>query len=156
SAPELRLVADINVILSHEREFAIAANAEDGEAGAERLDAATFTHQKRLDAGCDHHTRAGIKGERAQLDSAAADVLDESGLTAGRMDRKHGDTILAPRENFPAVKVNRRRRPVRLIKEPAARVNMDSTRPLPGRRFWIRQRLLHEQRLAREPTPRLS
>src|SRR5207244_10305783 len=41
-------------------------------------------------------------------------------------------------------------------KKPAVRVHMDSTGPLPEGGLWIEQCFLHEQRLARKPSRRLS
>src|SRR5207247_3441488 len=156
AAPELCLAADIDIVLADEREFAIVANAEHGKAGAQHFDAPAFPHRKRLDAGRNHHASARIHREGAQLDTVALDVLNQGRLAGVRVDREHGDAVLASRENVLALKINRRRRTVRLVDEPAVRMNMDSACALSERRFWRRKRLLDEHGLAGKPNRGVS
>src|SRR3989454_4052695 len=137
-------------------EFAIVANAEHRKAGAQHLDAPAFAHRQRLDAGRNHHASARIHREGAQLDAVPLDVLNQGRLAGVRVDREHSDAVLASRENFFALKIDRRRGPVRLIDEPAVRMNMDSACARAERRFWVRKRFLDEHRLAGKPTRGVS
>src|SRR5262249_10884465 len=150
------LAAYINIILAREREPAIASNAENGETGAEHFDSPAVAHQKRLDAGRNHHAGTRINGESTQLNAVPVDVLDQRRLAGVLIDREDGDAVFTAGEYLLASEIDRGGRPVSLIYEPAVRVQVDSAGALLVWGFRVGEGFLDEHRLTRKPGRCLS
>src|SRR6185436_3270484 len=88
-----------------------------------------------------------------ELNAVSIDVLDRGGLACLFVQSKHRDVVLAARENVLAAELDRARRAVRDVSEPAIRMNMNGAGTLSDAGIGIAQRrqcALDEERLGRK------
>jgi hypothetical protein len=71
--------------------------------------------------------------EGAQLNSAPVDVLDQGRLAGRRVDREHGDAVLAASEHLFTLELDCRCGAIGEIDEAAVGMHMDGAGTLPRR-----------------------
>src|SRR2546423_1893083 len=104
--PEHGFAADIDVVLPHESQLAVVANAEHREAGRQRFYRIAVSHIYRQVVLCDQQTRAWIEVKSARMDLLRFDMLDRGRLAGGLIDRVYDDAVFAASENLPTLKLD--------------------------------------------------
>src|SRR6476620_5062729 len=104
--PEHELVADVNVVLAHERELAVVSDAECRKPGRARDDLVTLPHIHRQIVLCHEQASARVDVEGARMYFLRLDVLDQRRLARCLIDRVHGDAVLAALEHLLALVID--------------------------------------------------
>jgi hypothetical protein len=125
SAPELRALARVDVILAHEGQLAVTADAIDRDSGRQCTDSVAVPDQHRHNARRQEKSPGRIDAERAKLDTAAVDVLDQDGLTSFLIELKHRNVVLAAGKDIVALELNGARGTIRDVSKPAIGMDVD-------------------------------
>src|SRR5262245_22059113 len=123
--PEHRRAADVDVVLAHEGELAVVANAEDRQTGRDGPDRIAVSHiDRKIVLGHEHpSTRIDVK--RAWMDCPGLDVLDGGRLPGGLVDRIYHDAVLAALEHHMALDIHQVLGTIRPIQKAAVRMHVD-------------------------------
>src|SRR5215831_8672447 len=125
--PEHRRAADLDVVLSHEGELAVVANAEDRQTGRDGPDRVAVSHIHGKIVLGHQHAATRIDVKRARMDGTRLDVLDRRRLAAGLIDRVHHDAVLAALEHLLALEIDRVLGTIRAVQKSSVWMDVDGT-----------------------------
>jgi hypothetical protein len=101
--PPLQLAVQHGVVLAHESELAVIADAKHAERGRRKARVVTVFHPHIANAGGDEQTPAGIDAEGAHVVRLRVDTLDAGVLAGALVDGEDRDAIFAPGKHLLAV-----------------------------------------------------
>src|SRR6201984_1127018 len=106
--PEHGFVADVDIVLAHERQLAVIADAEHREASRHCRYRIALPHIDRQVMLRNQHAPAWINVKRARVYLLGLDVLYRRRLAGGLIDRVHDDAVFTTLENLLSLKLGRR------------------------------------------------
>src|SRR6516165_2958025 len=105
--PEHHLVADVDVVFTHEGQLAVVADTKHRQAGGYCLYRIAVPHIHRQIVLRDQNAAARVDVKGAGVDLLRLDVLDRSRLAGGLIDRIHDDAVFTALEDWLALKLDR-------------------------------------------------
>src|SRR5260370_30856165 len=106
--PEHGFVADVDIVLAHECQLAVTADAEYREASRYRRYRIAFPHIDRQVMLRNQHPPAWVNVKRARVELLRLDLLYRRLLAGGLIDRVYDDAVFTTLENLLALKLGRR------------------------------------------------
>ena len=107
SHPEHGFVADIDIVLAHERQLAVIADAENRQASGEGLYCVAIPHIDRQIVLGDQQASGRVNMKGAWVYLLGLDVLDWCRLAGGLIDRIRDNAVFPTLEDLFALKLNR-------------------------------------------------
>src|SRR6516162_3042160 len=105
--PEHHLVADVDVVFTHEGQLAVVADTKHRQAGGYWRCRIAVPHIHWQIVLRDQNAAARVDVKGAGVDLLRLDVLDRSWLAGGLIDRIHDDAVFTALEDWLALKLDR-------------------------------------------------
>src|SRR5205085_11203396 len=122
--PEHGFVADIDIVLAHERQLPVIADAEDREPSRYCPYRIAIPHIHRQIVLGDQHAPTWINVERARVYLLGLDVLYRRRLVGGLIDRVHDDAVFTALEDLLALKLGSRLGTICPVQKTAVRMDV--------------------------------